>query len=607
MGKNRNKNKQKASPQKQAKQNDTSTGVSQEELKEDASSNANSVVPDVTTATPTKEDDADLEFSTPMTSQKVEIDLTELAFGTTDENRNEMEQLETHEATTLDTTASSKENKSMESSSTAAAQSEQQVHSVQQPKSGGMHTKIITTNASALVAPAVLSAEPTTSPWTLYHSPEGYPYYYNAITGESQWAEVDAKVGATVEEGSIDNSDDSDDGNETSSDSSSDIEYSSSSEDSDSESSEYDSLEDSADDAELGYGLRHANTAASADRETLTGDTEAEFQRYLDSPEGRLDLEREQARIQRRIERKFALKTRREQKRLANSAPSNSRLKKTDGALAGDDNNTSKKRIKSRGNNKKGKIVAPLDAITATVGSLFGGLFTLGATVSAKAAMYADNYWKGKSLTRDKKYRDKKHQLNETNKSIKVKETDYSDSSDSDDIASIVSSDDSDVQEIQTPLIPEWATIHNVQSKVGNKINSVLVSYGLDERTDVLRDEAVTMTRKVAERSLESAEWVLEKTGQSVTIVGGYLFQKINTIVADLVTKLGNNDQITANGEQATTTTSTGKKNKSKTSHSTEVAAPPPPFGAPPGFPIPVESSSNDELPAPPLVPEVEI
>jgi hypothetical protein len=121
---------------------------------------------------------------------------------------------------------------------------------------------------------------------------------------------------------------------------------------------------------------------------------------------------------------------------------------------------------------------------------------------------------------------------------------DSANDSDSDDIASGVSSDDSDVAEIEQPLVPEWASFQNVQTKVGNKVNSFLVSHGLEQSAEQLKENATKTTRQVAEKSLESAEWVLEKTGQGVTWLSSLLYVKLNKAVNDLVTNLGNTSQI---------------------------------------------------------------
>ena len=35
------------------------------------------------------------------------------------------------------------------------------------------------------------TATPNSDGWILYYSPEGFPYYYNEVTGESRWAEYE--------------------------------------------------------------------------------------------------------------------------------------------------------------------------------------------------------------------------------------------------------------------------------------------------------------------------------------------------------------------------------------------------------------------------------
>jgi hypothetical protein len=49
-------------------------------------------------------------------------------------------------------------------------------------------------NRSSTVEPKSYSVE---GGWTLYTSEEGYPYYYNSITNESEWAPIDESKSST--------------------------------------------------------------------------------------------------------------------------------------------------------------------------------------------------------------------------------------------------------------------------------------------------------------------------------------------------------------------------------------------------------------------------
>ena len=400
-------------------------------------------------------------------------------------------------------------------------------------------------------APAPTPASPADS-WTLYYSDEGYPYYYNSLTGESQWAQLPSQPANAPKTGPERNAgaDDADasEGSEASDTDSESDEVEDSDEDSD------DSLSDEAADAELGLGggsggLRGNKGGKDTDDKnaSMSASAEDEFRQYLESDEGRRELAREQLRIERRIEKKFSRKAKAAARRTVASS-SSSAHKKNDG---GDTNARSHKSTKLR---KKGTDIDPMDAIRETVGSLFGGITTLAANVTAKGVTLANNYWKGRGIStaalppRKDKRAGKPGSAPSTGASTDAArvadpesgmgELDDSDD-DEDDIASEVSSTDSDVQELESPLLPVWLSVQNVRNKVSQRFNGFIVSHGLEEQTDKFKATAGQCTHTIATRGLESAEWVLEMTGQGVTKLGSALYQKLNGVVAKLITDLG--------------------------------------------------------------------
>ena len=482
--------------------------------------------------TPEKEDSS-LEFSTPLTSKKsINSSVIQLAF----KKKN--------------TTGADVPKEAPKSSMVT------ETIDVNNEGESGNNAQSIYTAASSE------HAAQTSDTWDMHWTDEGYLYYYNSLTGESRWAELDdPNYGFAQKSAHVDEEDDEDEDEDDDDDSE---EYTEDDEDYDEDSDDDDATDDDDDDSELDedydtddaeLGLQGRSKGKSGlERGGVMLDTEMEasFRDYLGSEEGKRAFEEEQMAIERRLEKRFKAQQAKRDRRKIKSY----RGKGKDGKSG-----KGKGAHGSRGATDGG--LGPLEAVGGALSGIFSGVATITGNVTNRAGTVIEDYWKNKYHSgrgndnekdegggKDRRRRTKREgdgpvgagsgsgaragarsrkmmpasdnsadlleaAMNGDHEEGRVTGQDDDEDASDDDGYLSVSSDDSDVQELASPLLPDWLRPERLKRLMGRR--------------------AVKFTHDLATTTLSSAEWLLEMTGRGVTVVGTAVWNRLNVVLKQVV------------------------------------------------------------------------